>query len=126
MPNILIVEDNDVTAKFLESLLVQKGYQVKTLGDGTNISNEVKRFLPQLILMDIVLPNADGADVVEELQREEEFKDIPVIFLSAIIEQDDHKKNVISIHKRDYPALSKMVTTTELLETIKKSLRSRY
>ena len=124
MPNILIVDDNDVTAKFLESLLKQKGHQVKVLGNGSEIVDEVRKFSPQLILMDILLPDMNGAEAVEMLQQDVDLRRIPVIFLSAIIEQDGQKRSILTIHDKNYPALSKMITTNDLLNTIQTTLRN--
>ena len=120
---ILVVEDNEVTGKFLNSILSEKGYQVKVLNEGSGVVDMAKIFNPHLILMDILLSDMDGADVVKMLQREPRTAGIPVIFLSAIAEQDEHKNSTVSVNERFYPALSKSITTNDLLNTINQVLK---
>lgn len=122
---ILVVEDSEVTGKFLGSLLSGKGYQVKVLKEGSNVVDESLKFNPNLILMDLLLPDIDGADAVRLLQNHPHTSDIPVIFLSAIIEKDDQQGNTISVHEKTYPALSKSITTLELLNTINNVLKHK-
>ncbi|HLF17920.1 MAG TPA: response regulator [Candidatus Omnitrophota bacterium] len=123
MSKILIVEDDDVTAKLLNSVLSGKGYQVKTLNGGKELANVVSKFKPDLILMDLLLPDIDGAEAVKALKEEGLLGDIAVIFLSGIIEQDNDKTNTISVDDKDYPALSKSTTTNELIKAIQAALR---
>lgn len=122
---ILVVEDNEVTGKFLSSLLADKGYQVKVLKEGSDIIEESLKFNPNLILMDLLLPDIDGADAVKLLQNHPRTFDIPVIFLSAIIEKNEQQGNTISVNEKTYPALSKSITTLELLNTINKVLKNK-
>ena len=120
---ILVVEDNEVTGKLLNSLLSEKGYEVKILQEGSGIVDVAKKFSPHLILMDILLPDIDGAEAVKMLQRDVQTSDIPVIFLSAILEQDDMEDNTISVNDKVYPALSKSTTTNNLLNAIHTALK---
>ena len=119
---ILAVEDNEVTGKLLNSVLNEKGFQVKILNEGSGIVDEAKKFNPHLILMDILLSDMDGADAVKLLQRDPRTSGIPVIFLSAIIEKRDPGSHTISVNDRIYPALSKSITTNDLLMTINQVL----
>ena len=121
--NILIIEDNEVTAKFLQGFLSGKGYMVKTIDKGLSIVEEAKEFKPNLLLVDILLPDIDGAEAVKLAQRERELADIPVIFLSAIIEEDKFRGNTITVNDREYPAYSKTISSDDLLKAIETALQ---
>src|SRR5262245_47382942 len=121
MQKILLVEDNDVTGKLISGILEEKGFRVKTLGEGASVVQVAKEFGPDLVLMDIVLPDMDGAEAVGLLQDNPKTTDIPVLFLSAILEKDA-PNHTINVNEITYPALSKSITTSELLNAINKAI----
>ena len=120
---ILIVDDSEVTGKLLSSLLTEKGFQVKVLTEGAGVVNEAMKFNPNLILMDLLLADIDGADAVKLLLKHRRTADIPILFLSAILEKNDQQSNTISVNEREFPALSKSITSMELLNSINKALK---
>ena len=72
--NILIVDDDTLTAQSTKSILEQSGYGVEWVQDGQVALNVLEDILPDLILLDIVMPNVDGFTVVKKLKYIEKLK----------------------------------------------------
>ncbi len=82
MQKILIIEDDKFLGDVLLQKLISDGFDTKLIKDGNLAINEIKEFQPDLILLDILLPNFNGYEILEEKQKDESIKDIPVIILS--------------------------------------------
>ncbi|MGB7338395.1 MAG: hybrid sensor histidine kinase/response regulator [Phototrophicaceae bacterium] len=82
--SILIVDDEPNNLKVLHNLLTQNGYDVRAARDGQTALQAAAATHPDLILLDIKMPNMTGYEVCEILKRDEELADIPVIFISAL------------------------------------------
>ena len=89
---ILIVEDNKYSLKTLSTMLMGAGYDIRGAPDGTTALVSIGLHQPDLILLDIQLPEMNGYDVCRHLKRDPATKDIPVIFLSALDEVIDKVK----------------------------------
>jgi CheY-like chemotaxis protein len=83
MPKILLVEDNEMNRDMLSRRLQRKGYTVIAAHDGKQGHNLAIAELPDLILMDISLPEMDGWEVTRRLKANESTKHIPIIALTA-------------------------------------------
>lgn len=83
IPKILVVDDQPVNVKLLEKKLAREGMEVWTASNGEDCLNLVKTHLPDLILLDVMMPHMDGHEVCERLQENEETRSIPVIFITA-------------------------------------------
>lgn len=79
---ILIIEDEEILTDLLEKKLTQVGYDVSVAEDGVEGINQVEKSVPDLILLDIVMPKMGGFEVMKELQKKEEFAKIPIIIIS--------------------------------------------
>ena len=79
---VLIIEDEEVMINLLERKLSQEGYKVETARDGEEGLGKMKKEKPDLILLDIIMPRKGGFEVMEEMQKDKELKDIPVIVIS--------------------------------------------
>jgi len=79
---ILIVEDEEVMINLLERKLSQEGYKVETARDGEEGLGKMKKDKPDLVLLDIIMPRKGGFEVMEEMQKDKQLKDIPVIVIS--------------------------------------------
>jgi CheY-like chemotaxis protein len=79
---ILIVEDEEILTDLLGKKLTQVGYDVSVARDGVEGMEQVKRSIPDLILLDIVMPRMGGFEVIKELKKKEEFSKIPIIIIS--------------------------------------------
>lgn len=86
---ILIVEDEATLNKAIADFLVAESFEVFSALDGAVGIEMAKKELPDLILLDIILPQKDGYEVLDELKKDEKTKDIPVILLTNLESQED-------------------------------------
>ena len=83
MARVLAVEDDQVIRELLAINLRLEGYEVETAVDGRDALDQVRPRPPDLILLDVMMPEVNGLEVLAQLRRSEETRDIPVILLSA-------------------------------------------
>ncbi|MEE4355456.1 MAG: response regulator [Desulfococcaceae bacterium] len=86
---VLIVDDNPKNLQVLGTVLKQSGYQIVVAQNGLQALKAVKKIIPDLILLDIMMPEMDGFETCTELKNSPETKDIPIIFLTAKTETED-------------------------------------
>ncbi|MEA5594234.1 response regulator [Rivularia sp. UHCC 0363] len=115
---VLLVEDNDANRMLLRDCLNFCGYEVKSLTNGSNFFSTVDTFQPDLILLDLKLPDIDGYLLLEKMQQTQAAK-IPVIVVSGLAFKSDYKR-AIDLGVRHY--FVKPVILTELTQAIKKEL----
>jgi len=84
MAKILIVEDNIDLSSIYKSELEYNGYIVDVLLSGAGVIEKIKEFEPDMILLDIMLPDADGLDILQAVKEEYSFAKIKVIIMSNI------------------------------------------
>ena len=89
---ILVVEDTPASLKLVSDMLTEEGYQVRPANSGELALASVEAKLPDLILLDIRMPGLNGFEVCEKLKEDKRPQDIPIIFLSAFTEADQHVK----------------------------------
>lgn len=82
--DLLLIEDDPSTIKLLTTFFESKGYSSRGVISGSKGIEELKANLPKLILLDIILPDINGYDVCKIIKSDENLKDIPVFFLTAI------------------------------------------
>ena len=82
MKKILIIEDEELIYELLQRKLTQEGYEISIAKDGVEGLEKMREVKPDLILLDIVMPKKGGFEVMEEIQKDENLKDIPVIVIS--------------------------------------------
>lgn len=88
---ILIVEDNDLNLKLFKDLLEAHGYETYQTKDGFEALTLARNVRPDLILMDIQLPEISGLDVTKRLKADVEVRHIPVIAVTAFAMKDDEE-----------------------------------
>ena len=88
----MIVDDNPANLKLLEDMLLQQGHEVRSFPLGRLALAAAVKNPPDLILLDINMPEMNGYEVCERLKSTRELSDIPVIFLSALNETQDKVK----------------------------------
>ena len=86
---ILIVEDEESLLKLESILLTSKGYDVKGVADGRAALDTIETMKPDLVLLDIMLPEIDGFEVCRRIKANEETRHIPVIMLTAKKSRED-------------------------------------
>lgn len=90
--NILVVDDTPDNLRLLSDMLMIEGYRVRPAPSGTHALATSRKEIPDLVLLDIVMPEMDGYEVCRALKADVRTKDIPVIFLSALGEVEDKVK----------------------------------
>ncbi|MCL4694360.1 MAG: response regulator [Candidatus Hydrogenedentes bacterium] len=81
---VLIVDDNPENLRVLREMLADQGFEVRVARDGRQALRSVEASPPDLVLLDIHMPDVDGYEVCRQLKRDPRYQDIPVIFLSAL------------------------------------------
>ncbi|MFO7801802.1 MAG: response regulator, partial [Desulfovermiculus sp.] len=89
---IMVVDDVLVNLKILQNMLQTRGYGVLSFQDGRKALNAATENPPDLILLDIMMPNMDGFEVCRHLKADDTLKDIPVLFISNLNETTDKVK----------------------------------
>lgn len=119
--DILIVEDEPKMAELLQKYLIAAGYVSRWVSDGREVLPEVKKKLPDLVLLDIMLPGCDGWEICRELRR---FSDVPILMLSARVEQEDRLRG-LELGADDY--ICKMpFSPREIVARVKAMLRRSH
>ena len=118
--DILIVEDEIINIKYLTEILVKEGYQIRPAMDANIALRTIEAKIPDLILMDIKLPDISGIELVRKIKTQESTKNIPIIFISSIVETN-LKVEALESGGVDY--ITKPFQTRELLERIKIQLK---
>jgi twitching motility two-component system response regulator PilH len=87
--NILIVDDSPTERYYLTDILVRNGYSVSTAENGEEAITKIRAERPQLILMDVVMPGANGFQVTRSIARDPELSAVPVIICSSKNQETD-------------------------------------
>ncbi len=116
---ILIVEDEPNIVVPLQFSLEQKGYQVFIVGSGEDALEIIPKEMPDLILLDIMLPGIDGYEVCQNVRENVELKDIKIIYLSAMGRDIDVAKG-IALAADDY--IVKPFSILDVMDKIKEVL----
>lgn len=112
---VLIVEDNELNMKLFNDLLEANGYGVIQTRDGLSALELARKHKPDLILMDIQLPEVSGIEVTKWLKEDDELKHIPVIAVTAFAMKGDEQK----IREGGCEAyISKPISVVGFLQTI--------
>ena len=114
---ILVVEDNDLNRKLFCDLLKANGFAVEPIADGRDVLVRAREFVPNLIIMDIQLPNVSGLELIEALKGDPELRPIPVLAVTAYAGKGDED------HIREAGAegyLAKPVSITPFMTAVRK------
>ncbi len=120
--NILIVDDKPENLRLLSKILKEKGYKVRSLRKGQMVFSSVLNSPPDIILLDIMMPEMDGYEVCQQLKADEQTRDIPIIFISALDEATD-KVRGFNLGGADY--IVKPFQEQEVLARVKNHLAMR-
>ncbi|OGW81399.1 MAG: hypothetical protein A3G33_00940 [Omnitrophica bacterium RIFCSPLOWO2_12_FULL_44_17] len=120
MKKILVVDDEEDIREMLKSMLSDTGYDVILASDGKDALRKVYLMKPDLILLDISMPEIDGSEVCFELKKKEATKQIPVIIMTAMSDKDGQFAGMRMIG--GYPTFAKPFDWEELLGTIREIL----
>jgi two-component system cell cycle response regulator DivK len=119
---ILIVEDNELNMKLFNDLLEAHGYRTVQTRSGVEALDLARKHRPDLILMDIQLPEVSGLEVTGWIKADEALRHIPVIAVTAFAMKGDEEK----IRQGGCEAyLSKPISIVKFLETVRSHLREQ-
>lgn len=117
---VLVVEDNDLNMKLFHDLLEAHGYNILQTKDGMEALQLARQHHPDLILMDIQLPEVSGLEVTKWLKEDEKLKSIPVIAVTAFAMKGDEEK----IREGGCEAyIAKPISVVQFLETVDRFLQ---
>lgn len=119
---ILIVDDEEDTLQFLRQRLTEEGFRTIEASNGKEAIERATVDRPDLILLDIMMPEITGWDVMEQLQKKENTASIPIVVLSAATSEND-KQRGYRMGIKQY--LTKPVEVKDLISEIKKVVQSR-
>ena len=117
---ILVVDDEQDLLDLIEYNLKKEGFDVLKAEDGEEGIRMTRKHGPDLVLLDIMMPNMDGMKVLEIMRDDERLKRIPIIFLTA---RGDEKTEVEGLNKGGDDYITKPISTTKLISRIKAVLR---
>lgn len=83
MPRIFVIDDDKDLLKVVKSLLIKRGFTVSVYSDWETANNDIKKYEPQLILLDVFLSDVDGFEVCKKLKSDFTTRHIPVLIFSA-------------------------------------------
>ncbi len=114
---VLVVEDNELNMKLFHDLLEAHGYNILQTKDGMEAMRLAREHHPDLILMDIQLPEVSGLEVTKWLKEDETLKSIPVVAITAFAMKGDEEK----IRKGGCEGyIAKPISVTNFLETVER------
>ena len=89
---IMVVEDNDLNRKLFCDVLKSQGFTVEPVGDGLEALDKARAFVPNLMIMDIQLPNISGLELIEEAKADPLLRAIPVLAVTAYAGKGDEER----------------------------------
>ncbi len=120
---ILVVDDEEQLIKMLKLNLEQTGnYEIRTENLATNALNAAREFSPDLILLDIMMPDLSGEVIAQQILDDEELRDIKIIFLTALVTKSELETKGSEVAGRTF--IAKPVKIDDLIACIEKQLEN--
>ena len=119
---ILIIEDNKLIRDEIVDIMRMENYQTIEAKDGEEGLTKAKKYLPDMIISDVLMPKVDGIGLIKELKKTQLTEDIPFVFMSALTDNEYVRKG-ISLGADDY--IPKPVNIDDLMKSIKMQLRKK-
>jgi two-component system alkaline phosphatase synthesis response regulator PhoP len=117
---ILVVDDDQQLARLVRAYLEQAGYRVETAADGAAALRAIRQDRPDLVLLDLMLPDRDGWEITRLLRADPQWQDLPIIMLTARVEDSD-KILGLELGADDY--ITKPCNPREVLARVRTVLR---
>ena len=120
-PKVLIVDDEVNLTKMLKLNLDETGkYEVMTLNDSTLAIKTIHEFKPDLVMLDVMMPNIQGNEIAELISEDKAIKDTKVIFLTALVKKSEVPEEDKTIGGRKF--IAKPVKVDELIRVLEEEL----
>ena len=117
---ILIVDNDPNTTHLVKVLLEKTGhYLVLEENDATRARHSARNFRPDLILLDVVMPETDGGEVAAQIEADPELHNTPIVFLTALVTRAEARSG---LNIQGHPFLAKPVSIPELINAIEQQL----
>ena len=121
---ILVVDDEEHFTAMVKLNLEDRGnYEVRTENKGSNALAAAKEFNPDIIILDVIMPDMAGGEVVQQLKAEELTKDIPIVFLTALVTKDEETAG--QGIEGDNLYIAKPVTVERLIDFIENRINKK-
>ncbi|MBI3671798.1 response regulator [Candidatus Azambacteria bacterium] len=120
---ILVVEDEATLNQIYQNKLESSGYEVVSAYDGEDAIIKAGETMPDLVLLDLMLPKKSGYDVLTEMKKDEKIKDIPVMILSNLGQEEDVKRG-ISLGAVDFVTKSN-IKLADLMKKIEEVFKNK-
>ena len=117
---IVIADDESNICHLVKLHLETEGYQVFAAKDGRQALEEIERKKPDLVILDITMPELDGPDVAAAMKNRVSTRSIPIIFLSSLVQKDDRPPTDLT----EYHFIAKPFEREELLAAVRQALVS--
>lgn len=124
MTKIMVVDDEPDLLEVVKLILESDGYQVVTAGSGQEALDKIEKEMPDLVLLDIIMPKMDGWEVFSRIKSNPNTHEIPVIMLTAKDQRIDKLIGLHVVRVDDY--ITKPFGRSELLERIKRVLQEKH
>jgi DNA-binding response OmpR family regulator len=118
--SIHIVEDEPFLLELYKARFEQEGYEVCVSLNGSTVMKEVEKNKPDLILLDIIMPEVDGYQVLKEIKKSPKYKDIPVLIFSNLAQEEEIEKG-LKLGADDYFVKSNY-TPPQIVEKVSKMI----
>jgi len=120
MKKVVLVEDNPFLIDIYTTKFKEVGFDVKVANDGEIVLDLLNKEKPDILILDIVLPNISGWELLKEIRKNEQFKDLPIIIFSNLGEKQQVEKG-INLGAVRY-LIKAQYTPSEIVEEVKKIL----
>lgn len=84
----LVVDDDPSVRALIRMILEDEGYEVRMARDGADALRQLSRWQPDVMLLDLMMPNMDGWTLCSQMRRDERLRDVPVVILTAVPDAD--------------------------------------
>jgi CheY-like chemotaxis protein len=91
---ILVIDDSTTNIVLLEAILTEKGYLIETALNAKDAFMRIEKQVPDLILLDLLMPKVSGFEFLDQLRKDEKTKNTPVIVISAINTDDENRQKI--------------------------------
>lgn len=119
---ILLVDDDISFTRMMKLNLERAGaYEIRVENTGSHAVATAREFKPHLILLDVIMPEVDGGDVAAMLKDDPFLKDIPVVFITALVSGEENVSG--GLIRSGYRFIGKLASEKEMLQCIEENLR---
>ncbi len=120
MAKVLVIEDDKFLREMITRKLAKDGYDVSEALDGKQGLEKIKELKPDLVLLDLIMPNVGGFEVLEQAKKDPEIQDVPIIILSNLGQKSEVERG-IQLGAEDF-LIKAHFTPKEIIKKVKESL----